>query len=128
MRLPRDLLWVDCTAGLFVGLGMLALSGWLSALYALPEPLYLVIALANTGYGLFSLSLAVRQERPMSLIIVLVFANATWAALCFVGAVALVGQASFFGLAHILAEGVFVGGLAWLEWKHRERLRFRGTP
>ena len=128
MRPPHDLLWVDGTAGLSVGLGMLALSGWLSALYALPEPLYFVIAIANTGYGLFSLSLAMRHERPMRLIISLVIANAAWAVLCFVGVVALVGEASFFGLAHLFGEGTFVGGLAWLEWKYREALRFRGTP
>jgi len=31
-------------------------------------------------------------------------------------------SASAFGLAHLIGEGVFVGGLAALEWGHRERL------
>ncbi|MEO0558830.1 MAG: hypothetical protein AAF170_11675 [Bacteroidota bacterium] len=101
---------------------MLVLSRWLSPLYDLPGTLYTVIALANAGYGLYSLSLAVRKQRPRAGIVFLVIANGTWAVLCAVGVVILWQAASPFGLAHILAEGVFVGGLARLEWIHRERL------
>jgi len=36
--------------------------------------------------------------------------------------VALAGGASVFGLAHLLGEGAFVGALATLEWRERERL------
>lgn len=120
--LRKNLLWVDSLAGLAVGLGMLALSPWLSPLYGLPGSLYEVIALANTGYGVYSLSLAVRQTRPRAGIVGLVVANGAWAVLCGVGVGVLWGVASPFGLAHILAEGVFVGGLAVLEWANRDRL------
>lgn len=116
------LLWVDSLAGLTVGIGMLALGRWLSPLYGLPGSLYTIIALANTGYGLYSLSLAVQQRRPRAGIVLLVIANGAWAVLCTVGAVVLWQAVSPFGLAHILAEGAFVGSLAALEWRHRERL------
>lgn len=122
MRLFGKLLWVDSLAGLTVGVGMLVLSGWLGPLYDLPGSLYTIIALANTGYGLYSFTLAVQRRRPPAGIIALVIANATWAVLCGIGAVLLWQAASPFGLAHILAEGVFVGGLAALEWRHRDRL------
>jgi hypothetical protein len=36
--------------------------------------------------------------------------------------VRLAGTASAFGLAHLVGEGLFVGGLAVLEWRRRERL------
>ena len=122
MRRLGKLLWVDSLAGLSVGIGMLALSRWLNPLYDLPGNLYVVIALANAGYGLYSLSLVLRKRRARAGIVGLVVANATWAVLCGAGALALWGTASAFGLAHILAEGVFVGGLAALEWTQRDRL------
>jgi hypothetical protein len=42
---------------------------------------------------------------------------------CGLAAVGFAGTASAFGLAHLLGEGLFVGGLAALEWRERERLR-----
>lgn len=37
-------------------------------------------------------------------------------------AVTVAGTATVFGMAHLLGEAVFVGGLAVLEWRWRDRL------
>ena len=122
MSLLRNLLWFDCGAALLAGFLMLSLSAWLSDLYALPHGLLIGIGVANLCYGAFSFSLARRARRPRSLIVLLVVANATWAVLCVLAAVLLAGTASAFGLAQLVGEGLFVGGLATLEWTQRERL------
>lgn len=120
MSVPlRKLLWVDCTAGLLVGLVVVSLSARLADLYAMPRALVVGMGAANVCYGTFSLSLAVRSHRPLSLVVLLVAANATWAMLCAVGACILWGTASYFGLAQLVIEGLFVGGLARLEWAGR---------
>jgi hypothetical protein len=118
----RHLLWIDSGAGLLAGTSVLALSPWLSGLYALPRPLLVAMGLVNLAYGTYSGVLARRARRPYGLVILLVTANATWAALCGVAAVRFAGIASGFGLAHLVGEGLFVGGLAALEWRVRERL------
>lgn len=122
MLLLRKLLWVDCGAAFLAGVAMLFLSAWLSRLYALPEGLLVAMGVVNLGYGAFSFSLARRARRPRPLIVLLVVANATWAGLCGLAAVLLAGPASAFGVAHLVGEGLFVGGLAGLEWSQRERL------
>ena len=122
MRSARDLLHVDSAAGLLAGLAVLALSGPLSTLYALPRLLLLGMAAANLTYGTFSGALARRARRPRPLLVLLVAANAAWAGLCGVAAVRLAGRASAFGLAHLVGEGAFVGALAVLEWRRREQL------
>lgn len=122
MRRFRQLLWVDCGAALVAGVATLSLSGWLSQLYALPRELLLGMGAANVAYGAYSGALARRAHRPQALLIVLVAANATWAGLCALAALLLAGTASPFGLAHLIGEGLFVGGLAGLEWHQREQL------
>ncbi|HYW30038.1 MAG TPA: hypothetical protein VE869_00930 [Gemmatimonas sp.] len=124
MHHSRYLLWVDSGAGLLAGVVVLALSSWLSELYALPRALLLGMAAANLAYGTFSGSLALRTRRPRPLLVLLVLANAAWAALCGAAAWIVAGQASAFGLAHLIAEGVFVCVLAVMEWRHREQLLF----
>ena len=119
----RNLLWVDSCAGLLAGVLVLTFSGWLSELYVLPHELVIAMGVANVGYGAFSFSLARRARRPLPLIVLLAAANGTWAVLCFGAALAVADSASAFGLAHLVAEGVFVGVLAALEWSRRERLR-----
>jgi hypothetical protein len=123
VRLHRQLLWVDCGAAALAGTTVLALSGWLGELYALPRELLVGMGAVNLGYAAFSGSLARRARRPRAMIVGLVAANATWAVLCALAAVRLAATASAFGMAHLIGEGVFVGGLAALEWRERERLR-----
>jgi hypothetical protein len=118
----RNLLWLDSFAALIAGVAVISLSGWLSQLHELPQSFLVWIGLMNIIYGSFSFSLAIRAKRSKSLIVMLVIANTVWAVFCVVAAVALVDTASFFGLAHLIVEGFFVGGLAALEWNQREQL------
>ncbi len=99
----KHLLWLDCAAAFISGVVMLILSAWLC-------------------YGAFSFSLARRASRPRSLIVLLVAANFVWSGVCLSAAVLLASTASVFGLIHLAAESVLVGGLASLEWTQRERL------
>lgn len=122
MKLLRNILWVDSLAGLFVGLMGLALLDWLSDLFALPRGLVLITVLANLAYGAYSGSLALRAQRPRRLILLLIAANAAWAVICCLAVIVLARQASWYGLAYIGAEGLFVAVLAWLEWQQREAL------
>jgi hypothetical protein len=114
----RYLLWIDSGAGLTVGTLVLLLNGWLSRLFALPQHLIVAMGIANVAYGLFSFSLARRATRPRALLVLLVTANAAWAVFCFVTAVAVSGYAARLGLAQLTLEGLFVGGLAALEWRN----------
>lgn len=118
----RKLLWVDCIAGGIVGIFVLSLAGWLSTWYRLPKDLVLLMGGANAAYAMYSFSLARRSRRPAYLITLLVVANMTWAVLCVRWAVIYWQDASFFGLAQLLLEALFVGGLACLEWRSRELL------
>ena len=81
------------------------------------------MGVANLAYGTYSGTLARRMCRPRRLLVVLVLANSIWAVLCMLAAVSLVDRASVFGLAHLAGEGFFVGSLAALEWRERERLQ-----
>ena len=121
----QRLLWVDCTAGALVGIVVIALSGWLSDLEAIPREVLLFTGVVNVLYACFSFSLAIRPERPMRLIKLLVFANLAWVPVCLGLAVFFRGQATALGLAHLIGEAFFVGGLALLEWKHRDKLLSR---
>lgn len=122
MRLSKSLLWIDCTGGLLAGAFVLAASPWLSELYKLPLSLLIVSGAANVVYGSFSFSLARRMTRPRALLLLLAGANMAWAVACVVAAGVLATQASVFGLAHLLLEGVYVGGLGFVEWKHVDEL------
>lgn len=126
MRLATSLLWIDCTGGLVVGTLVLSLADWLSALYALPLGLVVAMGIANLAYGTFSLSLARRRVRPPALLLLLVAANIAWAIACATTAAFVATQASVFGLAHLLLESVYVGGLGALEWRHRKSLLIAG--
>ena len=118
----RKLLWVDCTAGALVGVTVIVLAGWLSGVEGLPRNVLLFTGVVNVLYAGYSFSLAVRAERPMGLIKLLVFANLAWVPVCLGLALFFRNEATFFGFAHLLGEGVFVGGLAMLEWQNRHRL------
>lgn len=121
-RLPRMLLWIDCTAGLTVGALVLALTPWLSRLYAIAPAIVTTMGIANLAYGTFSLSLARRRVRPPALITTLVVANGAWAVLCVIAAAVLAPTASALGVGQLLFEALCVGGLAALEWRHRALL------
>lgn len=123
MRTAKSLLWIDGSGGLIVGALVLAVAPWLSALYAVPVGLIHVMGGANLAYGGYSLSLARRAVRPRALLLFLVAANLAWAVICAVATAWLAQEASAFGLAHLMLEGVYVGCLGLLEWKYLDVLR-----
>jgi hypothetical protein len=116
------LLHVDSFGGLSVGLLMLLLSYWLSSWYALPRGFIIFVALVNIAYGCYSLFLLRMTKRPLRLIALLVIANLAWAVLCVFWAVIFAQTATPLGTIHLLGEALFVGGLAYLEWRNREFL------
>ena len=122
MNLRRNLLWVDGGAGAAVGIAMLLVSGWLSELYRLPHDFVIFVGAVNLAYGCYSLNLARLSRRPAGLIWFLIAANAFWGVLCFRWVSIHYGSASIFGLGQLVAEGVFVIGLAILEWRWRHDL------
>lgn len=120
--LPRYLLWIDCGGAALAGIATLLLSDWLGQLHALPQDLLRLVGIVNLLYAAYSFSLAVRARRPRVLITALVFANAAWALACLGFAASFAGMASVFGIGHLVGEAIYVGGLAGLEWRWRERL------
>jgi hypothetical protein len=111
----RSLLWFDCIAGGIVGVTMLAVSGWLAPVFGMPRTVLLATAVANLAYGSFSFSLARMGEAPLGRVRFLVVANGAWSVVCLVLAVSFAAPGSWLGAAYILAEGVFVVGLAAVE-------------
>ncbi|MEL7059302.1 MAG: hypothetical protein AAGN46_04655 [Acidobacteriota bacterium] len=118
----RDLLWIDGIGGLAVGLAMLLALPWLPQLFRLPPDLVRFIAIANLVYGVFSTTLARRARRPRAAVLFLIAANVLWGLACLRWAVLFFGTASFLGIAHMIAEGIYVGGLGLLEWRWRHEL------
>jgi hypothetical protein len=122
MKIIKNILWVDCTAGALAGILAISLSEWLSNLYSAPQNLLLLIGVANLLYACYSFSLAVRAIRQEFLINILITANGIWALVC----IGIVTQSSenmtLLGSVHIAGEAIFVGGLACLEWKWRNQL------
>ncbi|MES2947352.1 MAG: hypothetical protein V4858_02315 [Pseudomonadota bacterium] len=122
MRTIGNLLWIDCTAGALAGLVMLTLTTPLSHLHALPHDLLLFMGMVNLLYASFSFFLATRGKRPMPLIKLLVAGNGFWSLVCVCLAVVFADTATLFGLGHLIAEAIFVGSLAGLEWRWRALL------
>lgn len=98
---------------------MLTLVNWLATLYGMPTNLLVFIGVANVLYASYSFSLAIRRTRTPLPLNVLIIANGVWALVCVGLAVHWAGTASLFGMAHLLAEALFVSRLASLEWKWR---------
>lgn len=118
----KNLLWIDCTGAAVVGVVVITVSGWLSRLEGLPQELLIFTGAVNLLYAFYSFSLAVRAERPMRLIKVLIFANLVWAPVCLMLVAVYSATATPFALAHFVGEAIYVGTLAVLEWRHRELL------
>ena len=123
MNARRNLLWIDCAAGAIVGVAVLLLDGWISRWTQLPQGLVFFMGVANLAYASYSFSLAVRRERTLPLINLLVAANLGWAVLLIVWALVFSDKASWLGFAYLLSESLFVGGLAVREWRSRHLLQ-----
>lgn len=115
------MLWVDAGAGGVAGLLILALHSWLVALHQLPSALVWLIGAANVGYACYSGSLALRASRarrvPRLAVNLLIAANFAWTFVCAGMLLSHWSVVSPWGVAHLLAEGAFVAGLATLEFR-----------
>ena len=116
------LLWIDGLGGAVVGVGVLLTSSWLAEWHQLPRDFLVLMGAANLAYAAYSLSLAVRARRSRQGILLLVAANLTWAVLCLRWATVFSATLSLTGFIHLVGEGLFVGGLALLEWRWRDLL------
>ena len=123
MKLKKKLLWIDGLGALIAGSLTLLLNSWLSEWYQLPKELLIFIGLINLIYGTYSTSLAIHSKRTKSQILLLVAANLTWALVCLILFSTFIKTASVYGLAHLLLEGLYVGGLAYLEWRWRKDIK-----
>ncbi len=123
--LVSKLLWIDGGGGLVAGAIVVPAHQVLAGWYGLPASLVLVIGLANLVYGGAASLLASRRRRPLALIGALALANGAWAIVCATLAARYAASAGVLGLVHLLGEGVYVGGLGALEWRHRRALVVR---
>ncbi|MEM1095969.1 MAG: hypothetical protein AAGJ10_15330 [Bacteroidota bacterium] len=115
MMQRQNLLWVDGTAGAVVGVLLLSVSPWLAELFSLPLGVVLFMGAANLTYGSYSLTIAQRKRRPLSLIRFLVMANLAWVPVC-IGLIIVHREViSVWVLLHLSAEAVCVGSLAVIE-------------
>ena len=119
MNLRRRILWIDGIAALLAGALLLVAVDWLEEWYNIDRETLAFIALVNLAYATYSLSIAMLKKRPLVLIVLLVIANLTWSINCLRLAYLFRDTASIFGLIHLVGETIFVGGLAFLEWRYR---------
>lgn len=113
----------DGLAGLTAGVVVLAMSPWLAAWYDLPVSVLIFTGVMNLIYGTYSSSLGrVARWRTRRAILALIFANALWPVVCGLLVAYFRERISVFGVAHLLGEAVFVGGLAIWEWRWRGAL------
>ena len=111
----RRLLWIDCTAAGLVGAAQFALLGLLAPLLGLPRAVLAFTAFMNLAYGAYSLSLALSPSPAPRRVKLLVVANLAWGVVCLITAVYFARPGSWLGAGYVLAEGVFVAGLATAE-------------
>lgn len=119
LRKNINVLHIDGSAGLAVGLVLFALAEWVSELYRLPLNIILFLASANILYGCYALALALSNQRSLMAIKVLSIANSVWVVICVAIVVLYVQTASPVGFLFIGGEALFVGVLAVYEWKNR---------
>ncbi|MBQ4834877.1 hypothetical protein [Pseudoalteromonas luteoviolacea] len=117
-----NVLHLDGSAGLTVGLLLFLLQDWVASLYRLPDSTVLFLATANVCYGVYALTLAFSNRRNSASISLLVTANIIWAVVCVAIIFHYFQTASLIGLAFICMEGIFVIVLAYFEWKNRRML------
>lgn len=122
MGFSQRILWVDWIGATVVGLATLFLRVWLSELGGLPLQVVVSVGIANLLYAAYSLSLCILLTPSMRLIKALVLANLAWSLICIALLVASWSVATGPGVVHLGGEALYVGILALVEWRNRERL------
>ena len=118
----RDLLWLDCTGGLAVGVLVLLFQSWLAEWHRLSLVWIVWIGIANLAYGCFSFSLAIARRRSLGLVSALAIANIIWGPICGFVVWANWETISWTGMVHLIGEGIYVTGLGAVEWNYRRLL------
>jgi hypothetical protein len=118
----KKLPWIDGLAALTAGVLMFVFRGLLADFYGLSYQFLTIIALVNTLYSAFGLTLGVLRRRPAWLLTALIAANLLWAVACIVFAVRAPATATLWGYGQLLGEGAFVATLAFLEWRYRRSI------
>ncbi len=113
----QRLLWIDGIAALTSGCIVLLFTTTLSIFFNLPYQVLQIMAFISLGYAGYSLSLAQRKVKPTSLVKLLVFANCAWAVVCLSVMLFYRSTATVYGTIYLLLEALFVGILAFLEWR-----------
>ena len=116
------ILWIDWIGAAVVGVATISLRDWLSEVGGLPRDVLLTVGLANLAYAAFSLSLSLRPTRSMRLIGILVGANLAWSVVCLGLLLGHWSTVNALAVLHLGGEALYVGVLAMLEWRGRERL------
>ncbi len=113
----QRLLWIDGIAALTSGCIVLLFTTPLSGFFNLPHQVLQVMAFISLGYAAYSLSLAQRKVKPISLLKLLVFANGAWVIVCLSVMLFYSYTATFYGIIYLILEALLVATLAFLEWK-----------
>lgn len=115
------LLALDSFGAIAVGLITLTLTSVILSLYNWTHDFLRFIAIANICYGLYSGSLMLMFWKMNLLsrwmVLALILGNSIWSIQCILQAWILRNQVSYLGLGQLIFEGIYVGGLAYLEAK-----------
>lgn len=121
-KLIPKLLWIDSLGALLVGVPVVLFRESIAVLHNLPLNTVVFLGVANLVYGCFSLSIAVRKKRSVSIISTLAIANILWAPICWILYSMYSSEISLLGTLHILGESLYVGMLGIIEYKNRNLL------
>lgn len=131
-RLARRILWLDCLGALLAGVLVLGFRERLADLYGLPLALVTAVGVVNLVYGCGSGTLARQASRGVRparrWVDLLIGANLAWTVVCALLAAAWWSEASAWGLAQLLGEGLYVGGLGLVEWRWVRQETDPGRP
>ncbi len=113
----KKLLLIDGIAALLAGTLVLIFSYRLSVFFNLPRNLLQILAIISVAYSVYSIRLARGKTHSRNLVYFLVVANVVYTlfALCIV--VYYFNTATVYGTVYFLAEAIFIGTLAYLEWR-----------
>jgi hypothetical protein len=113
----KKLLWIDGIAALLAGIILLVFSDRLSTFFILPEKVLNAQGIIALVYSTYSINLARRQSNSQRLLYLLVFANAAYTILAVCLLLYFFKTASMYGVLYFMAEILFIGLLAFFEWR-----------
>jgi hypothetical protein len=113
----KKLLWIDGIAALLAGTILLVFSYRLAVLFNLPETVVRIQGFISLAYSCFSINLARKKTNPKPRLYLLVVANAGYALFGICLLLYFFKIASVYGILYLVAEILFIGALAFLEWR-----------